>query len=527
MQGPDSFALDELTDAQKQSLESFCQVTKEENVQLAVRVLRSRQWRVEQAVEMYYEPGLISPLAAATVEEPVGSSQLRRRQTAAQSSGGSSSGGSSSGGGGGSRSEAQPSPEEPEQEHKAVSSQKPQFSLMPLLSWPILLLVHLATTMINVVLQLVGRQRITTSAARTSRPAPYSSDRSQFVREFESAYGTVHVPFYTGTLAEAQETARRETKYLVVMLWSSEHDDTPLFEHALTQPALVQCLSRSQFVVWAGDVASPDAFKAAESLSVCAFPFMGIVFMQQAAGRSGMQLLARMDGLGSSANAQHLASMLARFVERPVGRHAQTLHATRREQQERESARRLREQQNAAYERSLALDQERERARREQEERERREQEEAEALLREEQRRKELCRRWRWAKFAEQQQQQQQQQQDNTEDLVTTLSLRLENGSRVVCKFAASATLQQVFDFVETRDIADEWAQTQTTPYGADLSKTSMPKDYEHTYEFALVSQFPRVVFEDRSANLKDALAASGLWPSAALIVEPLFEPED
>ncbi|KAJ2451985.1 Ubx domain-containing protein [Coemansia sp. RSA 2336] len=508
MQSPDPFALDELTAAQKQSLESFCQVTKEEDVQLAVRVLKSRQWRVEQAVEMYYEPGYVSSLTATAVEEPAGSSQLRQRTTAQSRSGSS-------------RADSQLLPET-EQGPKQVSRQKPQFSLMPLLTWPILLVVHLATTIINVVLQLAGRPRITFRTARTNRAAPYSSDRSQFVREFESAYGTVHVPFYTGSFAEAQAVARQETKYLVVMLWSSEHDDTPLFEHVLTQPALVQCLSRSQFVVWAGDVANSDAFKTAESLGVCAFPFIGILFMQQT-GRSGMQLLARMDGLGSSANAQHLANMLVRFVDRPVSRHEQTLYAARREQQERESARRLLEQQNAAYERSLALDQERERARREQEERERKEKEEAEALLREEQRREELCRQWRWAKFAEQQQQQQQ----DDKDLVTTLSLRLENGSRVVCKFAASATLQHVFDFVETREVAEEWAQAQTTPYGTDLSKISMPKGYEHTYEFAVVSQFPRVVFEDRSANLKDALSANGLWPSAALIVEPLFEPED
>ncbi|KAJ2848694.1 Ubx domain-containing protein [Coemansia brasiliensis] len=503
MHSPDSFALDDLTDAQKQSLQSFCQVTKEENVQLAVRVLKSRQWSVEQAVEMYYAPGFIGSLAAETSEEVAGSSQLRQRNPAQSSS----------------RAVSQPSSDH---EHREILSPKPQFSLMPLLSWPILLLVRLAASIINVALQLVGRQRITASAARTNRSVPYSSDRSQLVREFESAYGTVHVPFYTGTLAQAQEIARQEMKYLVVMLWSGEHDSTPLFEHALTQPALVECLSRSQFIVWAGDVASQDAFRVAESLGVFAFPFMGIIFVQQTSGnRSGLQLLARMDGLGPSANARHLANMLVRFVERPIVRHEQTLNAARREQQEREAARRLREQQNAAYERSLALDQERERARREQEERERKEREKAEACLREEQRREELCKQWRWAKFAE------QQQNDCKDDLVTTLSLRLENGSRVVCKFAASATLQQVFDFVETREVAEEWAQSQTTPFGSDLYEVSMPKDYVHTYEFALVSQFPRVVFEDRSANLKDALSASGLWPSAALIVEPLFEPED
>ncbi|KAJ2837961.1 Ubx domain-containing protein [Coemansia erecta] len=109
------------------------------------------------------------------------------------------------------------------------------------------------------------------------------------------------------------------------------------------------------------------------------------------------------------------------------------------------------------------------------------------------------------------------------------LNLRLEDGTRILKVFSAEATLQDVFDFVETRDVAGEWeADGGKSPFGkGGLASIEMPEGYKHEYEFVLVSQFPRVVFEDRGANLKETLSAKGLWPSAALIVEPLFEPDE
>ncbi|KAJ2330687.1 hypothetical protein GGI00_003595, partial [Coemansia sp. RSA 2681] len=77
-----------------------------------------------------------------------------------------------------------------------------------------------------------------------------------------------------------------------------------------------------------------------------------------------------------------------------------------------------------------------------------------------------------------------------------------------------------------TRDVAGEWEAHKKTPYGGDLSAVSPPEQYNHEYDFVLVSQFPRVVFADRQVGLKDMLLEKGMWPSATLIVEPLFEPD-
>ncbi|KAJ2843367.1 Ubx domain-containing protein, partial [Coemansia erecta] len=105
--------------------------------------------------------------------------------------------------------------------------------------------------------------------------------------------------------------------------------------------------------------------------------------------------------------------------------------------------------------------------------------------------------------------------------------LRLEDGTRLVKAFAADATMQHVFDFVETRDVAKMWESLKTTPHGDDLDAIQFPEEYTHEYDFALVSQFPRVVFDHTGAALGEVMAENGLWPSATLIVEPLLEPED
>ncbi|KAJ2891502.1 Ubx domain-containing protein, partial [Coemansia aciculifera] len=140
---------------------------------------------------------------------------------------------------------------------------------------------------------------------------------------------------------------------------------------------------------------------------------------------------------------------------------------------------------------------------------------------RETQRVEELRRQWRWATFARLQL---EEEKDDGKGDVCRLNLRLENGSRIVHKFPAGMLLQRLFDFVETRDVAGEWETSKESPYGGELRCILAPESYKHEYDFVLVSQFPRVVFADRQAVLKDALVASGMWPSASLIVEPLFE---
>ncbi|KAJ2822712.1 Ubx domain-containing protein [Coemansia erecta] len=495
-------ALEGLSSSQRQSLHEFSQVTNVNDLELAVRVLSSRQWNTQQAIQMYYEPGYVDALqrpggSTDTVpeESPVESSGLRRRDI-----------------GTGRKREYEGEPP------SESADQRPQFALTPLLVWPFVLALRLAALAVNAFLRVLGLQRIAAVGVPGQAQAGSSA---QVDRYLEQRFG-VRLPFFRGSLAGAKAQAQREQKYLVVVLWSREHDDADAFGRALAHPDVGACMQGGRFVVWLGDLAQIDAYAAAEALRATRFPSISIMGPAAQPGSGRLELLARMRAQPGPTGGE-LAQSVVSFVSGAVAQRDLVMRAARREQQGRDTERRLREQQNAAYEASLARDRERDREQRAREAEVARERAEREEQVRVEQQRAEQQEKWRWATLARLEAMGGLQSGDDR----GKLSLRLEDGRRVVDSFPGSLALQHVFDYVETRGVAREWAASKATPFGCDLAAVQMPEGYEHTYEFALVSQFPRKVFDDRSANLKDALLAQGLWPSAALIVEPLFEPED
>ncbi|KAJ2802712.1 UBX domain-containing protein 10 [Coemansia guatemalensis] len=579
MTEPASFSvIDSLSDAERQRLQEFSSVTNSSDLDLAVRVLKSRQWDVQQAIQMFYEPGYIDELqrdsmdhnsshdssggnsggdgsmATTTTALPSTSSGLRRRAMDGRSN--------------------EPKPDEPHNRHEAVrepagilsqEAERPGFALKPLFTWPFFLVLQVFMAMVRMLLSALGMQRIAAEGVPTRSigqpqtqsftlpPSMQDADRSvaQTVRQFEHRFGTSHPPFFGRSFASAQQAARREFKYLIPILWSKEHDDSNALGQALTHPDIVAYLSQPHFIVWLGDLASREAYTLASDMGATAFPTIGVIALtsqaytdtgSRSASQPRLRLVARLNGLpvhtghstrSASDDVGPLARALIRCIDGPVERHGQVIGAARREQQEREAERRLRDQQNAAYEASLARDREREIEARAQEEKERAEREDAERQLREQQRIEELRAQWRWATLARIMREQTAHSDASTtggspqKGSFGTLSLRLEDGARIVQKFRADTTLRQVFDFIETREAAREWEASKTTPFGDDPHLVQPPDGYEHSYEFSLVSQFPRVIFDDKDAILGDALSAKGLWPSAALIVEPLFEPED
>ncbi|KAJ2317007.1 Ubx domain-containing protein [Coemansia sp. RSA 2704] len=470
-----------LDDSERQSLHQFCQVTNVDDLGLATGVLRSQQWNVQQAIQQYYE-------------EPAGErTGLRQRTTGA-----------------GSSSEAPPDETPPDEAQREIAAEarQPGFALAPLLAWPFALALQLAAGVVQMVLRLLGLRRIAAVGV------PEAAAAQGFRAYFESRFGQRHPPFYDGTFADARAAARREQRYLVAVLWSREHDDAELLGRALAREDVAAYLSQAQFVVWAGDAGDGDAYAASWELGAAAFPAIAVL----APGRGGLRLAARMDGVSAAGGADGLARAVVRLVEAPVARHGRGVARQRQAQQGREAERQLREQQNAAYEASLARDRERARAQQEQEQREQRAREQAAEAARREEQLAQQRRQWQWAALA-------RLQRTDALQGEGRLSLRLEGGQRVVQAFSPAARVQHVFDFVETRQAAAEHA-AGARPFG-ELDAVEAPSGYEHAYEFALVSQFPRVVFGDRDAGLRDALAPHGLWPSATLFVEPLYEPSD
>ncbi|KAJ2840304.1 Ubx domain-containing protein [Coemansia sp. 'formosensis'] len=549
----DDNSLDSLTDDERKQLHEFCEVTGAEDLDSAISVLKAKQWNLQSAIHAFYEPDSPTRSSFESTSDTeyahqsgghsqLGGNQLRRRgpRVLADVVGNEVAEGRSSG----------------EQQRSTVARQvvmAPAFSWIPLLAWPFVLPWRISMGIVQSLLSLLGLRRIADDGVprdggRQQEPsgsggsAPAADDAREFRVLFEETFGARHPPFFAGTYMRALEAARREVKHLVLVLWSAEHDDADAMGRALGHPDVVAYLSQPQFIVWAGDVARSEAYQVASTLEVTAFPFIALAALKSqsrlGAAASGerfqLQVVARIDGLPelnttrseASGESDELARFICELFSESISQHEAELRVARRAQEGRESERRLREQQNAAYEASLARDREREAEARVQEEAQRIERQKEEDRLREDQRARDMRKQWLWATLARLRREEEHEAAAGGTD-VCKLNLRLENGRRVVRAFPATLAMQRLFDFVETRDVASEWESRGETPYGGDLLAVALPEDYTHEYDFVLVSQFPRVVFADRQAIIKDALVAHGMWPNATLIVEPLFESDD
>jgi FAS-associated factor 2 len=182
------------------------------------------------------------------------------------------------------------------------------------------------------------------------------------------------------------------------------------------------------------------------------------------------------------------------------------IRATRAEQQ---ASRSLREQQDSAYERSLAIDRERARQRREAEAaRQREEQEAADRQAAEEKKLRDLAqwKQWRAQSLGA-------EPGIDVKDAVR-ISVRLPSGERVMRRFAPDANIEELYAVVECYEVLQDESQP------TDVTK---PEDFEHQYGFRLVSPMPRAVYAvEDGGMIRDKIGRGG-----NLLVEPIEEEEE
>jgi FAS-associated factor 2 len=70
------------------------------------------------------------------------------------------------------------------------------------------------------------------------------------------------VDFFKGGYSQALEKARRELKFMLVILQSYDHDDTDKFsKETLVSPRVIEFLKERNILVWAGNVHEAEAHK--------------------------------------------------------------------------------------------------------------------------------------------------------------------------------------------------------------------------------------------------------------------------
>lgn len=342
----------------------------------------------------------------------------------------------------------------------------------------------------------------------------------RLIREFEETYGENRLPFYEGGYAEALDKARSDLKYLIVVLLSPEHDLTANFcrNVLLDSPGAVgQLLGRDDVVFWAGDVQQSEAYQVAYGLKVSKFPFYAVIGPSPKSPTSStvvMEVIGRASG-----KAILSAEEFVSIIEEKIESHRPKLMALTLDRQERQVERQLRQEQDSAYERSLAADRERERSRQEQARKQQEEEARKQQQIREEQ--ELLAKKAEWKLWRAQQLQPKlelasqvgAENNSSSQPLkVARISIRLLTGERVVQKFNFNDTVDDIYAFVECFDVLHSTASSTSTS-----SDHAAPADYQHTYGFHLLSPMPRRILKPDSGFIESEKA---IWPNGTLIVE-------
>ncbi|KAK3996287.1 UBX domain-containing protein 10 [Cladorrhinum sp. PSN332] len=330
----------------------------------------------------------------------------------------------------------------------------------------------------------------------------------RFRRQFEEEYNSDALPFFEGGHAQALDTAKREIKFLLMVLVSPEHDDTDNFiRNTLLAPEVVGFINdpANNIMIWGGNVSDPEAHQVASEYSCVEYPFSCLVCLTPKEGSTRMGIIKRCSG--SMTPTDYLAELRS-----AINKYAPELAGVRADKAAQELTRNLRSEQDSAYERSLARDRERARQKREAEAQaaaaEKRALQEAEAAARLEELRQQW-RRWRATTIAA--------EPDATVKTAVRLALNMPPSSgagRVIRKFHAETTLEELYAFVECQDLLQEQPQDE---------KTTKPEGYDHKYGFQIASLLPRETLEpSKTVTLGDKMGRGG-----NLVVEEISPDDD
>ncbi|ORY67441.1 UBX domain-containing protein [Pseudomassariella vexata] len=322
---------------------------------------------------------------------------------------------------------------------------------------------------------------------------------ARFKREFEEEYGPdTNLPFHEGGFAQALDLAKKELKFLLIVLMSPEHDDTESFtRETLLSPEIVAFVNdpANNIILWGGNVLDSEAYQVASEYNATKFPFSCLVCLTPKEGSTRMSIIKRLVGPVS-------ASTYLAEIQTAITKYSPDIAAARAERTAQEFSRNMRAEQDSAYERSLAADREKARQKKEAEaaarEAEKRALEEAAAaeLLAE---KREQWRRWRATTIPS--------EPDASVKNVVRLALKMPEtetsaGGRIVRRFKADTRIEELYAFVECWELLSEVE---------GYEKASEPEDYSHEYRFQVASLMPRVVYKpDEDATLGEKIGRGG-----------------
>ncbi|KAI9651638.1 MAG: hypothetical protein M1831_000571 [Alyxoria varia] len=509
------FDLEKLTEQQQLALQQFTSVTDQE-LTAAVPLLQKCEWNVQIAIARFFdgeppepEPSVPPPQPSRRQETLLSSFDERPRSI---------------------RHGLEPAPRVVGLPENQINQRPPL--ILSIILTPVNAIVGIFSKLYNIfsylfpflprLIQRISSRRQAASSGvfsrhRRPRLGPQAT-ATRFITEFQETFGEHEIPMLNTSYSRAFDKAKSELRYLLVIPFSFEHPETENFiRSTLCSRVVTAYLSNpsNMIDVWAGSVADSEAYQVATAYRVTTFPFAALVALTPQISSTTMSTVARISGPISPEN--FIATLDAAKIQ-----NSEELERLRSRKAEQDATRALRDEQDSAYERSLAADRERTRKRKEADsEKARIEAEEEERTAREKRYAWNLAqwKRWRAKALSP-------EPGPDVKEAVR-VNIRLLDGEKVMRKFAPGAELEEIYAFVECHDVIKEGQQRHSegteldekTPFPPD----DKPEDFEHVYGFRLVTPMPREVFNlDKGGTVKSRIGRSG-----NLIAERIEEEEE
>ncbi|CEP19525.1 hypothetical protein [Parasitella parasitica] len=453
-------SLDTLNAEQQDKLKQYQTITQIQDLEEALGQLIEYNWNLERAIQHVYENTSkenkrkeLEQEVASTV--PAAGAAPRSTATSASSS----------------------------------ARKKPSL-LLSILLWPFGMAWNITWSILSLASRIIMARPVIQERKRDPRVLAV-----EFVETFERNYGPRHIEFFRGGYSQALEKARKDLRFMLVLLHSDDHDDTEAFcRDTLTAERLINFIRDKKIIVWAGNVRETEAHKVSHTLKASTYPFMSLVALQ-GTSTPRMAVIERIEG---TCHPEELISQ----IDIAMDRHGAVVNRLLNERQQREMERQLMVDQDAAFNESLKQDQEK--ARLAEEEKQRQQAMEEEKM--------------RQQQLAELQEQKRQQYirylfahlPQEPKSNCARLNFRLANGDRVIRQFDQNATVDDLYRFVEVYPLVKE--------HGPCMEENvEAPTSYTHVYKFTIHTPYPRMEFPPSLQKLVDI---KSLWPSATLVVE-------
>ena len=330
----------------------------------------------------------------------------------------------------------------------------------------------------------------------------------RFLRQLEERYGPTTIPFFKGSYAQAYDMAKRDLKFLIVVLISSEHDDNDTFiRQTLMAPETTAFIREhsEDLILWGGSVQDSEAYQVSAALKCSKLPCTTIIAQHSSPSTTpSMCVISRVSG--SASRTSYVSS-----IRKVLDQHNSNLNSARTNRATRQATTSLRDEQNTAYERSLVADREKARLKREAEAAEKHAKDENLRQEHEALRRQEDLKRWRqWRSKSIV-----PEPEQGAAASVCRISIRMADGERVLRRFRSDLPVEEVYAYVECYD------ELRNKQVNDTLDEKAAALDHE--FGFRLVSPMPRTVYENKSGKSIGSI----IGRSGNLIVEPMEEDDE